>query len=1004
MPEQTFRSPNSYESETDNSAPVITAPSGVPAGVIGTANRGPAFVPVTVGNFDEFQSVFGGLDSKKFGPYAVNEFLKHRAALTYMRVLGAGANSTTGHIETTKLTGRVENAGVTFEGAVASHDSLGRHNGAVQFIAAEHTLQTHEALGMPMFTDNNSFSGATARLVRGMVVLADGVRLMIMSPNQELSAFTSAMDDAADAVSGKVKLVLSSTAGNSFASTDGIAGLKVFTASFNPTDSDYFAKVLNTNPDRFDEEGHFLYADFAVDDELASVEAGHVAVLSGSRNTTSTGGETTTAFRNLYGAFDTRFKTPATTWFISQPFGASEHDLFKFEALDDGEYANDLYKISIVNLKASLDDSNQYGTFTIQVRSWDDSDSNPIILEQFSNCTLDPTAENYVAKLVGDRKVTYNFDATVDSDKRIIAFGKYPNLSRYVRIVMNDQVDRGLTPAKALPFGFRGLPVLKTNDNLTDTAPTVATTRLGGVLPTNSQLLSGSILPPVPFRFKITRGEVNTAGQWPGQPGSAEQTSNQYYWGVKFERNTTPLNSNTVSEQNPLLRTFTKLQGLANLDVLVSGSGADSFNGNKFSLAKVALSNNTLTDLTSSAANHMREAAYVRNGVVDPTSYTLNDGVLTTRVTLATLLARGTASDFNRYSTYTKFTNIMFGGYDGVNFLDKNARLMNDKSTSFDASGGAEANYTAPGLSTNPNGAGQDNSNVKSYITAINVMTDPQVVNTNLLAIPGIRETFITDYALQATRDYGLAYYVMDIPGYNDDAVRLYDDSSERPDVATTVAAHEGRVIDNSYGGTYWPNVIIEDEKTRRRVKVPASVAAMGAIAFNDRVAYPWFAPAGFNRAALDFVKNVEVRLNVPDRDSLYDARINPIATFPRQGFVIYGQKTLQIKKSALDRVNVRRLLLEVKRIVIDEAKQLVFEQNTVDVRTKFVSNVTFKLGLIQARAGIESFQVIANETNNTSEDEALNKMNGKVIVVPTRVVEFIHTDFVVTNSGVDFV
>lgn len=284
-------------------------------------------------------------------------------------------------------------------------------------------------------------------------------------------------------------------------------------------------------------------------------------------------------------------------------------------------------------------------------------------------------------------------------------------------------------------------------------------------------------------------------------------------------------------------------------------------------------------------------------------------------------------------------------------------------------------------------------------------MTDPQTIATNILCIPGIREPFLTDYALQKTRDYGLAYYVMDIPSYDDTGLRLFDDSSEKPDVEQTANAFDGRVIDNNYGGTYWPNVVIEESATsKRRVRVPSSVAAMGALAFNDRVSYPWFAPAGFNRAALDFVKNVEVRLGVPDRDRLYDSRINPVATFPKQGFVIFGQKTMQVAKSSLDRVNVRRLLLEVKRIVVQEAKAISFEQNTPDVRTNFVTRCTFKLGMIQARAGIESFQVIANETNNTAEDEIQNQMNGRVVVVPTRTVEFVITDFVVTNSGVAFV
>jgi hypothetical protein len=182
-------------------------------------------------------------------------------------------------------------------------------------------------------------------------------------------------------------------------------------------------------------------------------------------------------------------------------------------------------------------------------------------------------------------------------------------------------------------------------------------------------------------------------------------------------------------------------------------------------------------------------------------------------------------------------------------------------------------------------------------------------------------------------------------------------------------------------------------------------VAALAALSFNDRVGYPWFAPAGFNRASLDFVTNVEVRLNSQDRDTLYtNGRINPIASFPRQGFVIFGQKTLQQKSSALDRVNVRRLLLEVKRIILAIANKLEFEQNTPDVWNEFVSNASLQLGLIQTQAGIESFQVIMNSSNNTQVDMDQNRLNGRVVVVPTRTIEYIAVDFIITNSGTSFV
>lgn len=1001
--EQTFRSPNYFEREVDLSAPKAIVPIGTPAGIIGTSNKGPAFVPVTVANFDEFTSMFGGEDTKCYAPYAAKNFLDHRSALTFLRVLGAGANSTDAEIASTQLTGKVKNAGFTMEGSAATDDGKGRHVGAVQFLVGKHALQTNEAIGMPMFTDNDSFVGSYANVVRGIVLLASGARMMVLDGNESaVGAFTATgLDDIATPVNGKFKLAISSTLGNSFVNTDGNPGVKIYTASFNPTSDDYIGKLLNTDPDRFVQEQHLLYTDFAVDDEVATLS--EVAVLSGSNLTSNTSGAPSLTFRQAFGAFDTRYTTPKTTMFISQPFGTTEYDLFYVEALDDGEYANKLYKITISNIKASLNDADKYGTFTLQVRDWNDTDQNPIVLESFPNCSLNPNSENYIAKLVGDRKVFFNFDASLTDERRVVALGKYNNVSSLIRVRMSDAVERGLIPATSLPFGFRGVTVTKTNDTLTDSNS--ASPRIVGVLGISSgSTLSGSILPPVPFRFKVTKGELPTAGAFVGAPGATELASSQLTWGVKFERNTDPLNSNLNSEKNKLLESYTKMLGISKLDVLVTGSGADTLNNNKFTLSKVALSNTSITHLTASAAEHIREAAYIRNAKIDTTEYTIAD-TIGNRITLATILAKDTAANFNKWSPYAKFTTFLFGGYDGVNFLDRDARRMNDKATSFDASGGAEVSYVAPGMLSNPNGTDQSNSNVLSYITAIDIMTDPMVVKSNILVIPGIREAYITDYAMKKSREYGFAYYVMDIPSYDDYGNRLYDDSTARPDVEKTTTAVDSRAIDNNYAGTYWPNVFIDDKTNHRKVKVPASVAALGALAFNDRVAYPWFAPAGFNRAALDFVTNVEVRLNVNDRDRLYDSRINPIATFPKQGFVIYGQKTLQMNKSSLDRVNVRRLLLELKRIVVDIANKLMFEQNDAATRSKFVSDTLLQLALIQKQSGIErKFEVVCNESNNTQEDYDLNRMNGRIVITPTKTIEFIALDFIITQSGVEFI
>jgi phage tail sheath protein FI len=244
----------------------------------------------------------------------------------------------------------------------------------------------------------------------------------------------------------------------------------------------------------------------------------------------------------------------------------------------------------------------------------------------------------------------------------------------------------------------------------------------------------------------------------------------------------------------------------------------------------------------------------------------------------------------------------------------------------------------------------------------------------------------------------------MDIQHYDEDGNRLFADNPKRPDVRETVEAFEGRRVDNNYAATYFPDVFVSDETNNRPVFVPSSVAAYGALSYNDSVAFPWFAPAGFNRGALGFVTNTETRLTSADRDDLYDARINPIANFPDGGFVIFGQKTLQITKSALDRVNVRRMLLEVKRLVVQIAEQLLFEPNNATTRARFTGQVAPVLALVQSQQGIEKFAVIMDDTNNTQDDVEQNRLNGKIVLVPTRAIEFIAIDFIITNSGVEFV
>jgi hypothetical protein len=184
---------------------------------------------------------------------------------------------------------------------------------------------------------------------------------------------------------------------------------------------------------------------------------------------------------------------------------------------------------------------------------------------------------------------------------------------------------------------------------------------------------------------------------------------------------------------------------------------------------------------------------------------------------------------------------------------------------------------------------------------------------------------------------------------------------------------------------------------------VPPSVALGGIYAFNDKVAHPWFAPAGLNRGGIDIAIQAERKLTHGNRDDLYDAHINPIATFPGQGVTVWGQKTLQKKASALDRVNVRRLLIKVKKFIASSSRFLVFEQNNSSTRRRFLNIVNPFLEQVQSNSGLTAFKVVMDETNNTPDVVDRNTLYGQIFVQPTRTAEFIVLDFTVQPTGATF-
>lgn len=295
---------------------------------------------------------------------------------------------------------------------------------------------------------------------------------------------------------------------------------------------------------------------------------------------------------------------------------------------------------------------------------------------------------------------------------------------------------------------------------------------------------------------------------------------------------------------------------------------------------------------------------------------------------------------------------------------------------------------------TNPlyltNTADDSNHSVISLKRALDAIKNPDVVNYNVLAIPAVHNLRVTDYARNLVNERKDVFYVMDVTGSS---------------VQEVVSQLQSREIDDNYTACYYPDLKVDDKINNTIVRVAPSVAVLGALAFSDRVKAVFFAPAGLERGGLkqfDVIDTVD-RLDHNDRNSLYENRINPIATFPDEGIVIFGQKTLQLRASSLDRVNVRRLLIFAKKTVAAAARHLVFEPNDPTEWQKFVNKVNPILEGIRRDRGINRFKVVMDSSTNTQDVIDRNGMYGKIFLEPLKAGEFISIDFIITNAGVQF-
>lgn len=316
-------------------------------------------------------------------------------------------------------------------------------------------------------------------------------------------------------------------------------------------------------------------------------------------------------------------------------------------------------------------------------------------------------------------------------------------------------------------------------------------------------------------------------------------------------------------------------------------------------------------------------------------------------------------------SSLYKFTMPFIGGFDGWDLRVKDELYLD-------------------------NAADVTDVGVTSLKRAIDVIANPDYADFNVLAIPGIHNLRVTDYARTLVNDRRDAIYIMDITGST---------------VAQSVDLLKNRNIDDSYSACYYPDLKLNDRVSNRIVRVSPSVAVLGALAYSDAVGQVFFAPAGMTRGGLGQFDIIDVvdRLTFQDRDDLYTNRINAIATFPVEGIVIWGQKTLQLRSSSLDRVNVRRLLIFAKRAVSTVAKGLLFEPNNSNTWQRFRNSVNPILDRIRQDQGVEKFLVVMDSSTNTQETIDRNIMVGKIFLQPIRAAEYIDISFVITNAGVSF-
>ena len=954
-----FVSPSVQINEIDNSQVPKESPKTGPI-IIGRAERGPAMRPIRVESFSDFINIFGnpiaggfGGDAWRdgnrsaptYGVYAAQAWLKNNSPVNFVRLLGD----------------EHEDAVSAGEAGWETKDSSGNATG----------IGTTDSAGgaYGLFLINSSSNGSLAGLAD--TTPQTGTLAAIFYVNQG-SIVLSGTLPGGTAASGTAGLFPSIGADKEFKAIirdkDGNV-TKTTTFNFNRSSQKYIRKVFNTNP-------VLTNTDVSLGENTASYWLGQTFERSISEYVTNnSAGQCFGVILGLKGdsaskeASDFRYgmQNSRTGWIFCQdtqtvsgaPNAYSPSNmtkLFRFVCLGTGEWTHKNLKVSIQDIKPSSNQSYPYGTFTVVIRKMEDSDNSISVVERYSNCNLDPSSENYVAKKIGDKYMEWD-----DTERRYREYGNYENKSNFIRIEMNSDVDAGAVSAELLPFGGTGPVRYKGFTVMSGTATVFSygstSTAFTGSLAKGKTDIVRSIGTAAKF---IECGTLGFTGSFvfpapalrvSGSDGNLPSAKDAYFgFDSSISRGSTRNDPGISDMLFPLAKGFdtfsaagdTEIAWYFTLDNLISdGTSAAYLDGSRASGASIT---------AASSLNY--------RGVLD--------------------------------LGFDRFTVPMFGGFDGLDITEK------EPFNNTDMSGKTELNNYA----------------FNSIKRAIDCVSDPEVIECNMMIVPGVTNTSLTSHLISVCESRADALAIIDLEGgFVPSTENTNGDSSiaNRGSVDTTISNLRDRGINSSYACSYYPWVQIKDSINGASLWCPPSVVALGTMASSENKTELWFAPAGFNRGGLTEgsagipVIGVREKLTVKQRDKLYEANINPIASFPSEGITIFGQKTLQVTQSALDRINVRRLLIYVKKEVSKMATQILFDPNTKVTWNRFLGKVEPFLRSVQMRFGLEDWKVVLDETTTTPELIDRNIMYAKVFLKPTRAIEYIAIDFSIDNTGASF-